>query len=388
MGAVAASDMNENTDFVLVKRTSSALEKVAPGAKRVLSGMVADALALAKREQSALNPSKFRIGDYDWCEPDYRQIHVWAKAIGIPPEQIIDILKKDTPDTCWAKPAPAFYEGRLLRLSWDLMKLPLKKFEWVEGLRITHFSLKTLLGVSDEQRVLNDLNLVLPHLTHLGCYGSQGFNRAQGLNPAADAWSRILNLLSTPELKELACIGCGLSDLELSSSKKLQSLTCPFNRLSQLDLSPVPDLTFLECGHNHLSQLDLSVVPSLTVLDCADNGLAELDISNVSRLTFLNCEKNELTHLPFPTMSELNFLDCSKNSLSNLELSSIQNLTSLYCSENKIAQLDLNMTPRLETLSCDSNYIRILDIRSLKFLKDFYYDRGKVHLIQRPDQNF
>jgi hypothetical protein len=399
--------MNEKTDFVLVKRPSSALEKVAPGAKRVLSGMVADALALAKKDPSALAAAKFRIGDYEWCEPDYRQIHIWAKATGIFPEQILQILKKATPDTCWAKPGPAFYQGRLLRLSWDFGKLPLKTFEWVEGLRITHFSLKTLL-VSDEQRVLNDLDLALPHLTHLGCCGAQGFNRSQGLNPAADAWSRLLNLLRTPELEELSCIGCGLSALELSSFKKLHRLRCTFNRLSQLDLSAVPDLKSLNCGDNYLSQLDLSAVPGLTVLDCADNSfseldltpvpdltflgcgknhLAELDISKISRLKGLNCDGNKLTHLTFPIMPELAYLSCSKNSLSNLDLSNAPNLTSLYCSENKIARLDLNLTPRLETLSCESNQIRVLDIQPLKFLKTFYYDRAKVHLIQRPDQN-
>ena len=38
--------MNEKKDFALVRRPSSAVEKVAPGAKRILSGMVADTLAL------------------------------------------------------------------------------------------------------------------------------------------------------------------------------------------------------------------------------------------------------------------------------------------------------------------------------------------------------
>jgi hypothetical protein len=45
--------MNEKTDFVLVKRPSSALEKAAPGAKRVLAGMVAGTPALARNETSS-----------------------------------------------------------------------------------------------------------------------------------------------------------------------------------------------------------------------------------------------------------------------------------------------------------------------------------------------
>lgn len=42
--------MNEKNNFALVPRRSGALEKAEPGAKHILSGMVADALALARRE--------------------------------------------------------------------------------------------------------------------------------------------------------------------------------------------------------------------------------------------------------------------------------------------------------------------------------------------------
>jgi TPR repeat protein len=45
--------------FPLVRRPSSAVEKAAPGARRILSGMVADTLALVKKEPSAKR--KFRV---------------------------------------------------------------------------------------------------------------------------------------------------------------------------------------------------------------------------------------------------------------------------------------------------------------------------------------
>lgn len=44
--------MNENGKFALVPKTPAALKKAEPGAKRVLSGMVADTLALVKKEQA------------------------------------------------------------------------------------------------------------------------------------------------------------------------------------------------------------------------------------------------------------------------------------------------------------------------------------------------
>ena len=39
---------DEKNGFALVRKPSNAVEKAAPGAKRILSGMVADALALRK----------------------------------------------------------------------------------------------------------------------------------------------------------------------------------------------------------------------------------------------------------------------------------------------------------------------------------------------------
>jgi DNA-binding NtrC family response regulator len=43
--------MNEANNFALVPKTPAAIEKAEPGAKRVLSGMVADTLALVKKQQ-------------------------------------------------------------------------------------------------------------------------------------------------------------------------------------------------------------------------------------------------------------------------------------------------------------------------------------------------
>ena len=45
--------MNDENSFALVKRPPSVVEKAEPGAKRILSGMVADTLALVKEEHSA-----------------------------------------------------------------------------------------------------------------------------------------------------------------------------------------------------------------------------------------------------------------------------------------------------------------------------------------------
>jgi hypothetical protein len=62
--------MSGNENRSLIRRPTNSLEKAEPGARRILSGMVADTLALVKKEQ----PSKrlFRIltctGDQDFSE--------------------------------------------------------------------------------------------------------------------------------------------------------------------------------------------------------------------------------------------------------------------------------------------------------------------------------
>jgi len=44
--------------------------------------MVVETLALAPKEKPSPHDANFRIGDFHWCEPDYRQILLWAKALG------------------------------------------------------------------------------------------------------------------------------------------------------------------------------------------------------------------------------------------------------------------------------------------------------------------
>src|SRR6266550_4484466 len=83
--------MNENNEFALVPKPPGALEKSEPAAKRILSGMVADTLALGKEAFSPVAKS-FRIGEYEWCEPDYRQLMTWAGAANFKPEDVVAVL--------------------------------------------------------------------------------------------------------------------------------------------------------------------------------------------------------------------------------------------------------------------------------------------------------
>jgi TPR repeat protein len=69
--------MNEKSNSALVPRPPSALEKAMPGARRILSGMVADALALAKKEQAPVK-RKFRVLT---CSGEEAIVATWTAII-------------------------------------------------------------------------------------------------------------------------------------------------------------------------------------------------------------------------------------------------------------------------------------------------------------------
>ena len=155
--------MNEKNDFALVPRPPSAVEKAEPGAKRVLAGMVGDTLALANKAQIKPGEAIFRIGEYEWCEPDYCQILIWAKALNLDPAEVIQrlLVEKDDVRPEWVQ--TKFADGVLQKLDWNFELLPLRRFEWVRGLAMTHICLS---GPMQEPTALA---LQIPSLTHLRC---------------------------------------------------------------------------------------------------------------------------------------------------------------------------------------------------------------------------
>ena len=93
--------MNEKNDFALILKPSSAVEKAAPGAKRILFGIITDTLALAKKEHLAQIGTKFRVGDF---EIDGKVItavgelaNLYVKDGVTTFEQFAEIVKKEMP---------------------------------------------------------------------------------------------------------------------------------------------------------------------------------------------------------------------------------------------------------------------------------------------------
>ena len=352
---MSLNNTSGNDDSALVPRPSSAVGKAEPGAERILSGMVADTLALANREQLKPAKARFRIGDYEWCEPDYRQILMWAKALNLKPETVMERMFAEL--KCVGRHSGWNHEyttqcanGRIIRLGWRIGLLPFKCFEWVTGL------------------VIESIGFSAPF------YESQRTER---------------NLpLPLPELRSMNCKFIALTKLDLSAVPLLSELTCDSNQLAELDLSGVPLLTRLSCGANQLTELDLSAVPLLTDLSCQSNQLIELDLSGVPLLTRLSCQSNQVIELDLSAVPLLTMLHCSSNQLTELDLSTVPLLNGLFCGSNQLTELDLSVVPLLTELSCAFNKLTYLDIRPLEHLEYLEYEPAETRLIQRPDQYF
>jgi Leucine-rich repeat (LRR) protein len=313
----------------LVPLSGSQLARHGSGGGRILDDMVSSALTTSQK-QGALIP-RYRIGDIDFCEPDYRQMLLWAEHLVMTPEELLLALW-DGESNLFTGHGPAYEvfnstyieNGRLKCVKWDFEKLPLRHYEWMQGLEIKR-------------------------LEYWG-------NAPMGIIAPA-----------LPTLTSLGCCGC---------------------QVLEIDLDHVPSLRELDCSCNELGKLNFGPLPRLTKLDCACCGLTELELTNITALESLDCCMNELSEIHLEFLGALKVLSCSENRLRKLSLANCEMLEKLYCPHNHLSELDLSKNPKIRSLSCEGNMLEELDIRPLQYLEELTYDHERTRLIQRPDQDF
>lgn len=284
--------MTEDDKDALVPRKGGGLIQTAGGG-RVLSQMVEGALERVRSREKALREARFRVGAYEFREPDYRQILRWAEALDRSPESVVEVLKETQFKVLfWSQVVTmevfssdfflpeydpeertvvfSVIDGYLSSIVWDFAQLPLDHFAWEEGLRIHTlvFEAKPPAGW-------------LPTLP-------------EGLQTLVCGYISLeeLDLSGVPELTWLMCGGNQLTEMDLSGVPALTELWCGVNQLTELDLTGVPELTRLDCSDNELTELDLSAVPQLEMLECGGNKLAELDIRSLGHLARLTVDAN------------------------------------------------------------------------------------------------
>lgn len=241
--------MPNSDNFALVPRPPDGVEKAKPGAKRILSGMVEEALELAQKQPVSSVPQKFRIGNYEWCEPDYRQLLIWAEMLGLKAEVIVDeLLSGEKPSGVpWAE--TVFENGRIIKLNWDTELLPLDVLELVHGLRITHLSLSSrrcFSRLSSRSGVYEKPESAFECPQDWVEYKKTEGEKVDKILDDSDCPLEILNLPDLPELTHLSCseskINALTGGLSFTGTPKLEVLDCDSCLLDAIDVRPLAHL--------------------------------------------------------------------------------------------------------------------------------------------------
>lgn len=356
---------NNNTN-ALVLTSPDALAKVGSGPKRILSGMVSDALAMA-RANILVAPVFHRIGDYEFCNPDYRQILIWAEALELTPAAVCAGLAQRSRGSAYRNEVVfEVVNGRIKALVWNFNLFPIKIFDWVENLLIEKI---TFRGKYTACLSLRFSSLKILHIESTGFNPFNEHETAPALactqNPHGE-----LDLSNVPNLVELRVSGLQLTILDISNVPNLIKLHCGWNKLTALNLTNVPKLEVIECHFNNLEIIDLGNVPNLAKIQCDSNKIAKLNLSNVPRLEVLSCHNINIEYLDLSNVPRLKELTCSANNLTEINLVCVPDLKELYCHSNNISKLDTCYVLQLKVLDCRNNNISELDITILPVLEE------------------
>lgn len=116
----------------LVPVPPGSLTQTTGGPQGVLARMSSDVLAIARGKDRELEQARFRIGEYEFRGPDYRQILRWAEALNLRPEQVLATLEASKFHEYSENSYQEFgvVDGALSSLVWNLTELPVDEFEW------------------------------------------------------------------------------------------------------------------------------------------------------------------------------------------------------------------------------------------------------------------
>jgi len=323
--------MGKNDRSALIPLPSSGLAKISTGPRAIMDGMVTGTLAAVRQCERELATARIRIGEYEFCDTDYRQILIWAKVLKIMPDALVTELSQskrylNEPDDEYSF---RVVNGSIVSLTWDFEKLTIPVFQWVDGMSIEAICFTRKSTASLEIR---------------------------------------LN-----KLKRLDCSFTSLTELDLSGVPSLAALYCSHNKITELNLSSVPLLSVIDCSVNKLTEIDLSNVPSLSDLDCRSNMLTEINLTGVPLLSVLDCSFNKLIYLALTDVASLSILNCGANNLIELDISSVKNLKELNIERCKLTDIDLSSVPNLEKLEFSCNLFSGLDLSNVPNLTELHW---------------
>lgn len=184
-----------------------------------------------------------RIGEHDFCDPDHRQIQIWATSLNMEAEEVVETLLRTPANS--NRRGTECTNGRIVRLHWDLDLLDLNSFQWTAGLMIEEIEFSS-----------------------------------NGLETQPD---RILSL-ALPHLQRLVCNNMGLVFLDVSGAPLLEELHCDCNSLKSIDLSRAKNLIYLSLNCNPIISLEFDGAPKLQAIEVNITEIENLDISSLYHL--------------------------------------------------------------------------------------------------------
>ncbi len=376
--------MADKDQNALVVQLGRELQQLGSGSKAIIADMVTDVLSLTSSRSLEVAVAKFRLGEYELCEPDHKLILMWAAALDMQPEDVIERLVNHSPKFM-EDPSVDSWElmrqeefrsrsedfvgsklfefkvenGSIVSLTLNFLLLPLPDLLLNEGLQIQKIG---LLSMGHHVRFPHKLT----SLREFNCYSvfpiefdfanvpNLEILRCDFLWHESQSWNSDFDLSKVPALKEL-CVY-----LENSGGGNC------LPSLRKLDFSQVPHLSVLRwSGHyiDHISNFKFSKVPRLTVFECNEYGEFKADIPNIEPLTLppmpelkeFRCRGHQLKVLDVSNAAALTILDCGDNFLSSLDVSNMLGLTELYCDDNVLRTINLFNVPTLAVLECDGN---------------------------------
>jgi Sigma-70 factor, region 1.1 len=223
--------MEDDEPKALIVRPTAGLQQHGSGAEKVLSGIISDALTIARGRDIADTSARIRIGKYEFREQDYQQILIWAQEAGKTPEELVRLLEAeegrfDESENPGSQPGGVdVADSPLLDLSdaavKQMIKLAKKRgFVTYEGLNAVLPSVEvTIEQIENVLAMLNEMGI--------NVIENEEEHKSSGEGSAEEAEGTGAFIIDDGSIKQIAF---------------------PNNLILRLDLSNVPAMTHLNCS--------------------------------------------------------------------------------------------------------------------------------------------
>ena len=89
----------------IVAKPTTEVAPIRPGARAIVGRMVTNAMDILRRREGG----RHSIGDYEFRDPDYQQILIWAEATTLSPEVLVATIRQEGLDVA---------DGAIVCLRW------------------------------------------------------------------------------------------------------------------------------------------------------------------------------------------------------------------------------------------------------------------------------